>query len=113
MPGRDLVVHLTGADRVGPIHQAAAIAGETEAVEPHDIDIAGPDGLALLQDLARLVDGGEQQSPQDLLAGKCAPLEALFVRHLRDDGVHLRIDDGRAIALLVAVPAFASLLPKA
>src|SRR5215831_12399855 len=75
MPGRDLVVDLTGADRIGPIHQAAAIAGKTEAVEPHDVDIARPDGLALLQDLARLVEGGEQQSPQDLLVGKCAPLD--------------------------------------
>src|SRR5947207_14021051 len=56
MPGGDLVVDLAHADRVGPEHQPAAIAREAKAVEPHDIDIAGAERLALIEDLARLID---------------------------------------------------------
>src|SRR5262249_27446416 len=112
MPGRDLVVDLAGADRVGPIHQSAMIAREAEAVEPHHVDIAGADGLAFLQDLARLVDGGEEQPAQDLLVRKALLLKALFLGHLGDDGVHLRIDDGRAVAFLVAIPAPGGLLTE-
>src|SRR5262245_27159390 len=42
VPDRHLIVHLPGPpDLVGPIHQAAAVTRETEAVEPHHIDVAG------------------------------------------------------------------------
>ena len=55
MPGGDLVVDLAHADAVGPEEQAAAIAREAEAVQPHHIDIAGTIRLALFQDTARLI----------------------------------------------------------
>src|SRR5215469_4348691 len=71
--GLDLAVDLGDADRVGPVHQAAAVAREAKAVEPHHIDVAGAVGLAFLEDLAGLVDRGEQQPAQDLLVRE-APL---------------------------------------
>src|SRR5438045_2612911 len=75
VPGRDLVVDLARPDAVGPEHQAAAIAREAEAVEPHHVDVAGAQRLALLQDPAGLVDRGEQQSAQDLLVAERALLD--------------------------------------
>src|SRR6478609_2232317 len=65
MPGGDLVVDLAHADRVGPIHQPAAIAREAKAVKPHDIDIAGAKRLALIEDLARFVDRSKKQPLQN------------------------------------------------
>src|SRR4051794_14351491 len=59
MPGGDLVVDLAHTDRVGPVHQPAAIAREAEPVQPHHIDVAGPQRLALVKDFAGLVDAGE------------------------------------------------------
>src|SRR4026209_966752 len=110
MPYGDLVVDLARTDRVCPEHQPAAIAREAEAVEPHHVDVAGPDRLAFLEDLAGLVDGGEQQPAQDLLVRESALRETFLGRHLLDDGVSLGSDDGRAVAFLVAVPALAGLL---
>src|SRR6266567_933374 len=49
MPARDLIVHVAHADAVGPIEQAAAIAREAEAVQPHHVYVAGAIGLALFQ----------------------------------------------------------------
>src|SRR5262245_20425203 len=112
VPNRDLVVDLARPDLVGPKHQPAAIAREAEAVEPHDVDVAGADRLTLLQDLAGFVDRREQQAAQDLLVREWALLEALLGRHLLDDGMRLGIDDRRAVALLVAIPALAGLLAQ-
>src|SRR5207342_1063175 len=100
MPGGDLVVDLARAYAVGPEHQAAAIAREAEAVEPHDVDVAGAQRLALLQDLAGLVDRGEQQPAQDFLVAERALLDAHPLGDLLDDAVHLGVDDGRAVTLL-------------
>src|SRR5262249_10442247 len=50
---------------VRPEHEPAAVAREAEAVQPHDIDVARTVGLALLQDLARLIDRSEQKPAQD------------------------------------------------
>src|SRR5205807_10207775 len=72
VPGLDLAVDLGDADAVGPVHQAAAVAREAEAVEPHHVDVAGAVGLALFEDLAGFVDRGEEQPPQYLLLREAA-----------------------------------------
>src|SRR5262249_57468199 len=112
MPRGDLVVDLAHADRVGPVHQAAAIAREAEAVEPHDIDIAGAQCLAFVEDLARFVDGREQEALQDLLVREILLRDAELGDGLLDDARDLRIGMRRAVALLVFVPALAGLLPQ-
>src|SRR6185312_11920634 len=99
VPDCDLVVDLARTDPVGPEHQPAAIAREAEAVEPHHVDVAGAQRLALLEDLAGLVDGGEQQPTQDLLVAESALRDAHSSCHILDDAMHLRIDDRRAVAL--------------
>ena len=58
VPGGDLAINRGDADAVGPIHQPAAVARKAEALEPHQVDIADAVGLALFEDLARLVDRG-------------------------------------------------------
>src|SRR5271167_4160792 len=60
VPGGDLAVDLGDADAVGPVHQPAAVARKAEAAQPHHVDVAGPVGLALFEDLAGFVDRGEQ-----------------------------------------------------
>jgi hypothetical protein len=61
VPGLDLAVDLGHANRVGPVHQPAAVAREAEAVEPHHVDVTGAVGPAFVEDLAGLLDRGEEQ----------------------------------------------------
>ena len=70
VPGLDLAVDLGDADAVGPIHQPAAVAREVEAAQPHHVDVAGAIDLALFEDLARLVDRGEEEPAEDLLVAE-------------------------------------------
>src|SRR5260370_38885998 len=111
MPRLDLAVSLGAADQGGPVHQAAAVAREAEAVEPHHVDVAGAVGLALFEDLAGLVDRGEQQPAQDLLVGEAALLDPHLGRLFLDDAGDLRVGMRGAVALLVAEPAGPGLLP--
>src|SRR5256885_5809669 len=113
MPGGDLVVALAHADRVGPEHQPAAITREAKAVEPHDIDIAGAERLALIEDLARLIDRREQQPLQDLLVGEIVLRDTQLGDGLLDDARDLRVGMRRAVARLVAIPALAGFLAEA
>ncbi len=112
MPGGDLVVDLAHADRVGPEHQPAAIAREAEAVEPHHIDVAGPQCLAFVEDLAGLVDRGEQHALQDLVVGEAVLRDAELGGSLLDDARDLRVGMRGAVAGLVAIPALAVLLAE-
>src|SRR5438045_9338125 len=102
MPGGDLVVDLAHADRVGPEHQPAAIAREAEAVESHDIDSAGAERLALIEDLARLIDRREQQPLQYLLVGEIVLRDAELGAGLLADARDLRVAMRRAVARLGA-----------
>ena len=49
VPARDLVIDLAHPDGVGPVHQAAAVTREAEAVQPHHVDIAGPERATLFE----------------------------------------------------------------
>src|SRR5262245_41136836 len=109
MPGRDLVVDLARANGVAPEHEAATVARNAEAVEPHDVEIGGADRLALLQDLAEFINRAEQQPVLDLLFGEHALLNLIILGNLLDDLGDFRVNVRRAIALLVAVPALAGL----
>src|SRR5215469_13765836 len=111
MPGGDLVVHLAYADTIGPVEQAAAIARKAEAVQPHHVDVTRPIRLPLFEDLASLVHRREQQPAQDLLIAERALWNAQAGRGLPDDRSDLRIGTRRTVALLVAIPAGARLLP--
>ena len=113
MPGSDLVVDLAHADRVGPVHQAAAIAREAEAVQPHHVDITGAQRGALFEDLAGLVDGGEKQPLQDfVITDVAALLDAELGRSFLYDPRDLGIGARGAVAWLVLVPASIGLLPQ-
>src|SRR5690606_11167975 len=109
MPGRDLIVDLAGADRVAPVHQPAAPAREAETMQPHHVHVARADRLAFLEDLASLVDRGEQQTMQNFLVAERALLDALLGCNFLDQTRDFRIRDRRAIARLVAVPPGARL----
>jgi hypothetical protein len=86
VPRLDLAVNLGDADAVGPVHQTAALAREAEAAQPHDVDVAGAVRLALFEDLAGLVDRGEEQPAQNLLVAEAAlqhRIWAAFPRMMR------------------------------
>src|SRR3984893_6934464 len=112
MPRLDLAVDLAHADAVGPVHQAAAITREAKAVEPHHVDVAGAVGLALFEDLARLVDRGEEQPMEDLLVGEALlrdpELLLFFLDYARGFGVGMR----GAVAFLVVEPTGPGLLAE-
>src|ERR1700736_653110 len=112
MPRLDLAVDFGDADAVGPVHQAAAVAREAKAVEPHHIDVAGAVGLALFEDLARLVDRGEEQPMEDLLVGEAllrdSELLRLFLDYAGEFGVGMR----GAVSRHLAEPAGTVLLAE-
>src|SRR5437016_10502481 len=103
MPFADLSMNFSGADGVSPEHESSAMARKAEAVEPHHVDVAGTVGLAVLEDLARLVHRSEQKPPQDVFIGE-GPLR--YTEVLRNAGDHL-LDDvvgiRGAVAFLVAI----------
>src|SRR5689334_10919675 len=113
MPGSNLIVHVTHADRIGPEEQPAAIARKAEPMQPHHIDVAWPVRLALFQDLARLVHRRKQQPTQDLVVRERTLRDTKAGRDLFDDGGDLRIRMGGAFAFFVTVPASAGLLSVA
>src|SRR6185295_2037579 len=105
VPNRHLIIDLAGSDLVGPIHQAAPVAREAEAVEPHHVDVAGAQRLAVLQDLAGFIDGGKEQAVQNFRVREAALRDAQLANHGLYDLIDLGIDNGGAIWLLVAIPA--------
>src|SRR4030095_4169210 len=52
---------------IGPKHGAAAVHRPTVAVDPDHVDVAGPDGQLLFQDLGSLVDHRIEEPGQDLV----------------------------------------------
>src|SRR5207248_4093058 len=104
MPRLDLAVDLGHPDAVGPVHQPAAVAWEAKAAQPHHIDVAGAVGLAFFEDLAGLVDRGEEQPAQDLLVAEGALPDPHLGRLLLDDAGDFGVGIGGAVALLVAEP---------
>ena len=103
VPRLDLAVHLAYTNAVRPVHQPAAVAREAKAVEPHHVDVAGAVGLALVEDLAGLVDRGEEQPAQDLLVGEIALRDAEFRRPCLDSAGEFGMRS--AVAFLVAEPS--------
>src|SRR6185369_554312 len=102
-----------GAHGVRVEHGAAAMDGEAVAVDVDDVDIAGPEREAFLQDLGALVDEGVDAALEDLLVADRAALDAPLLGGLRDERFDLGIRHRRAAALLVAIPAGARLLAEA
>jgi signal transduction histidine kinase/CheY-like chemotaxis protein len=101
------------AGLVGPEHGAAAVDGPAVAVDPDDVDVAGPDGQALLEDLGRLVHHRVEQPLEDLLVGESPARDAGRLRDLGDDPLDLGVGMGRAIPTLVTVEAGSGLLAEA
>src|SRR5205814_10577625 len=112
VPAASLALDLGDADAVGPVHQAAAVAREAEAVEPHHVDVAGAVGFALFEDLAGFVYRGEQEPAQDLLVREAALRHPHFGRLFLDDAGDFGVGMSRAVALFVAEPAGPGLLPE-
>ena len=87
------------------------MAREPEAVAVNDVDVAGADGVPLLEHAGALVGERRRDARDDLLVGNRAALDPAprggFGRELLDD----RIRNARAAARLVLVPAGAGLLP--
>src|SRR5262245_25794210 len=98
---------------VGPEHGSAPVHGPAVAVHPDDVDVAGPDGQLLLEDLGPLIDHRVEQALEDLLVGDEAPDDAHVGRDLGDDLFHLGVRLRRAVAPLVAVVAGPRLLAEA
>ena len=59
LPFHHLCIDTLCTDTVGPVHQAAAIAGKAEAVEPHYVNVAGSVRDAFLKDFGGFIDAGE------------------------------------------------------
>src|SRR5215813_2363203 len=72
VPDRHLIIDLARADAVGPIHEPAPVAREAKTVEPHHVDVAGAQRLALFQNSAGFIDRGKQQPPQDFFIRELA-----------------------------------------
>src|SRR3546814_1829769 len=61
--------HLVEADLFGPEHRPAPIDREAIAEKVDDVDVAGPDGDAFLEDFRPLVDQRIHAALDDLLIG--------------------------------------------
>src|SRR5262245_17709688 len=100
LEGEHRVAHRAQPDLVGPEHRATSVDRPAVSVHPDDIDVAGPDGDLLLQDLGALVYHRVEQALEDLLVGDVTPGDALRRRHVDDDLLHLGVGDRRAVTLL-------------
>src|SRR5262249_30065406 len=107
------IAHVGEAERVGPMHDAAAPGWESVPVDPDHVDVARPRRDPLVEHARALVDHGKQQPLDDL------PLLERTARHtepgrrLEDELLDLRTGFWRARARLVAIEALAGLLAVA
>ena len=106
------VVDRLQANQIGPEHRAAAITREAVAVDPDDVDVAGPLCQAFVEDLRPFVDQRIHAPLQDLLVGDLAPGDPLCLGDRDDELLDLRVSDRCPAARLVAMPAGAGLLPE-
>src|SRR5690606_13443670 len=102
--------HLVEADLLGPEHRPAPIDGEAIAEKVDDVDIAGPDGDAFLEDFGPLVDQRIHAALDDFLVGNLPPFDALLLRRLQDDVPNDRVRQG--VAAFIFVEARAGFLPE-
>src|SRR5262249_14130826 len=105
--------HLLEPDLIGVEHGAATIAREPVAVEVRDVDVAGPQGEAFLEDARALVDEGPQAALQDLVVAHLPTLYAALPRAGRDERLHFGIGLGHTASRVVAIPPRARLLAEA
>src|ERR1700676_1596282 len=108
----DALEHCRKPDRVGVEQRAAAVARKAVAGGPHDVDVTGAQRDTLLQDANAFIDDRQQAALEDL---------GVAMRSLRDieprggrpqDFHRLRVIVPGAICRLVAIVAFAALLPE-
>ena len=82
-------------------------------MHPDDVDVAGAQGEALVEDLRALVDQRVEAARHDLVVADRAARDAALRRYAGDQLVDGRIRKRDAAPLFVAVPAGAGLLPEA
>src|SRR6516164_3554706 len=92
-------------DRVAIPHRPAAVGGEPVSVDVNDVDVAGPQGDALLQNSRTLVDEGVDGPLDDLIGSDFARRNAGFAGRLRGEPCGVRVRRRGAPASLVTVPA--------
>ena len=98
---------------IGIEHGAAAIGGESIAVEVHQVDVRGSLRDTVLEDAGSLIDERVNTAFDDLLRAHTARREALFAPIVLDDGGDCRIRNRMPRAGLVLVPARAGFLAEA
>src|SRR5436305_673943 len=104
------VADLLQADRVGPMHRAAAPGREAVAIKPDHVDVARARRDALLEDARALVDLRIDQPLNDLFLRNVAPLHAEPYRGIDDQLLDLGVGTRRAA--LVEIEALAGLLSE-
>src|SRR6185437_12782960 len=75
----DVLQHALEADRIRIEHRPAAPGRKTVTRDIHNVDIAGPQGDALLQQHGALVDRAVDAALDDFLIADVAALDALFL----------------------------------
>src|SRR5262249_55876851 len=105
--------HLLESDLIGVEHGAAAITREAVAVEGRDVDVARPQGHALLADARPLLGEGPEAALPDLVVAYLPTLHAALPRASRDERLHLGIGLGHTASRVVAIPPRACLLAEA
>ncbi len=108
----DAIANLDEPRRIRPMHRPAAPGRKSVAVNPHEIDVAGPERHAILEHPRAFVDEWIEAARNDLFRADLAARDAgglgCVGNHLVDD----RVGDGRAAAGLVSIVARAALLPE-
>src|SRR5262249_51762437 len=107
------VAYIGEAERIGPMHDAAAPSRESVAVDPDHVDVARARRDPLVEHARALVDHGKQEPLDDFLLVARAARDAEPRRRRDDQLLGLRVGLWRARAGLVAIEALAGLLAVA
>ena len=110
---QDVPVYVVQPDLVRVVHRPATVLREAVAIDVHHVDVAGPQGDAVVEQLGADVDERVQASLQDFTLVEFLAFEAELGAGLGDDlgdrGIRLSL----AAALGVGVEAGVRLLPEA
>src|SRR5262245_26467559 len=108
----DRIQHLVQPDLVGVEHRPAAVGREAVAGEVHHVDVGSAQRDAFLEDARAFVGKRVDAARDDLVVRDPAGVYPKLFPIVGENGLHFLVRDRLALALLVAVPAAAGLLPE-
>ncbi|MNP46069.1 hypothetical protein D3C76_1400410 [compost metagenome] len=101
----DTAQYLVQAELFGIVHRPAQVGREAVAIDPHQVDIAGAQSDAFVQQLDTLVDQHEQAAVVDLLGIDRPSWNVQLSRQALGQGDHLVVFLPLAAVVEVETPA--------